>query len=241
MNISLSNLACSCIVLSSLAACGGGSGGSGATENGQINAGIGGSWTAPTVYPVKAAATDFFAKQATYTIESTQNNVNYKLVSSFTPRSDEIKPTLSASPLKSYLFTESMSVDGTQGKEESSIIYYSSDSFEIWGESVQDASGQFSEPVPAESRTPLPTFAVIGQSGHLGKWHHYDENSNAIKVVQTMTWELEAASADNAWLCFETQLEEAEKVVTANRCLEITAQGNVTGYRAEFRGSGSAK
>lgn len=213
--------ACCFTLISILTACGGGSG----TDSAAIN------------FPVNTAITSFLAQPSTYILNANASGDNLRLTSSFSPRADEVEPNLSPSPLSSYLLTESLSVNNGPAETDSSIGYYSENPFEVWGGRSEYAPGQYSPAVPATSRTPMPFTATVGQSGFLGAWPdgYYDANGNFVEASETLSWTLERATGDTAWLCLESAAQDTDGTYAINRCMRINQSGTTVGYKVDVR------
>ncbi|MGV3742156.1 MAG: hypothetical protein ACO1NO_07595, partial [Burkholderiaceae bacterium] len=147
------------------------------------------------------------------------------------------EPILSDDPLKSYVFTETVVINNDAPVQDRSIIYYSTNPLQFWGESYEPEPGDFLPPTAATSRTPMPATARVGQSGALGTWPdaYPDENGNFIDAPQTMRWKLQGATTDTAWLCMENQSRDVDGSFTLDRCIRINQAGDILGYKADYK------
>lgn len=247
----LPKLACYFVFLLGLSACGGGSPSqdpktgrsAGESTSGGISAGEprGPTNTSPgaVAYPIAAAINSFLAQASSWTLEAQQDNNHYRLTTSFAPRSDDVEPNLSSSPLKSYLFTEGISVNGGPTEQSSSIVYYTSAPFRIWGERSETEAGEYAPAESAREWDTMPDSARLFDTGFLGVWPdvYYDESGYPVQSYQEVGWKLEEATTETAWLCIETQQELAQGPVAIDRCIRINQAGETLGYRVDLKAS----
>lgn len=233
MKYALPKLASCLFLISSLSACGGGGGSVETSQN--TNATLQSSVQTPIGFPIGLAVKSFYSQASSHTLTTTVNNDNFRLVEAYMPRLDAIEPNLSSSPLKSVLLTGSIFVNNIQVAQSSTIGFYSADPFQIWGESFETTPGAFVTPSQAISKTPLPETAQVGQSGVLGTWrnNYLDANNNLIESPRSLSWSLEIATENTAWLCLKDQERDKDGVYAQSRCIQIDQSGNRLGYKVD--------
>lgn len=227
---------CSCLALT---ACGGGGGKDPKSTSGGFGSDNDENSVNTDSYPVSAAFASFFAKASSYQLSADVDGTRFNLAQSYTPQADALEPELSSVPLKSFKLDETLSIDGSVEYPSTRLVYFSTQPFQFWGDrevSPDEPEGiqrYFTEP---SSKQPAPESARVGESQELGTWStsYYDENNIERQQTATVSWTLEDAGNDNAWLCLVQKEQDHEDTYTQRTCNQIDRAGATVDYKVDY-------
>jgi hypothetical protein len=219
------------ILLSALAACGGGGGDSPQAAD---------PVAATPDFPVEATLTSLASTSSSFRAAATDaSGANYSLAVALTPGPDALNTAISTSSLKTYSQTSIQAKNGVTTSTTTEDNYYSVAPFLVWG--ALDGSGNT---MLVKQQTRLPATATVGTNGAVYSGYIYTNYSALFPAQQDVTWSLEADTSTTAWLCVNTTITQtlaAAPPATSIEadCFRINQTGVVSGFKSTLTQGGT--
>jgi len=222
---------CAVVLSVLLAACGSGGGGGGSSSSAPP--------PGPTVstlsFPVESTIVTLATTSSSYTVYATDAKGNGDLLTvSYAPGPSIYNSKIYSSALPTFMQTELLKVNGVTSSTSSVQVFYSTGPFLVWG-SVNGTSGQ--NTMQVKQQTYLPATAKIGATGSIYSGNNYISNSTLFPDAQSVTWSLEADTADTAWLCINiinVPSLFAELTTIESDCFRINQSGTILGFKVDM-------